>query len=72
MYRPMPSGPALQADVLLENFRPGVMEGWGLGPSDLPPTLVYARISGYGQTGPRAQEPGYASACEAFGGFRSR
>lgn len=57
-------------DVLVENFRPGVMEGWGLGPSDLKPDLVYTRISGYGQTGPRAPEPGYASVCEAYGGFR--
>ncbi|KAG1680424.1 hypothetical protein FOA52_015515 [Chlamydomonas sp. UWO 241] len=47
------------------------MEGWGLGPKDLNPDLVYARISGYGQTGPRAREPGYASVCEAFGGFRA-
>jgi hypothetical protein len=42
-----------RADVLIENFRPGVMEGWGLGPRDLKPDLVYARISGYGQTGAR-------------------
>jgi hypothetical protein len=37
------------ADVVLENFRPGVMEGWGLGPEDLRPGLVFTRISGYGQ-----------------------
>ena len=43
---------AQKSDVLIENFRPGVMEGWKLGPGDLPPSLVYARISGYGQTGP--------------------
>ncbi|GLC40766.1 hypothetical protein PLESTB_000024800 [Pleodorina starrii] len=59
-----------RVDVLVENFRPGVMEGWGLGPADLKPDLVYARISGYGQTGPRAPDPGYASVCEAYGGFR--
>ncbi|GAX84004.1 hypothetical protein CEUSTIGMA_g11429.t1 [Chlamydomonas eustigma] len=59
-----------KVDVLLENFRPGVMEGWGLGPADLNPNLIYARISGYGQTGPKAKEPGYASVSEAFGGFR--
>lgn len=59
-----------QADVLVENFRPGVMEKWGLGPAHLSPDLVYVRISGYGQSGPKAQEPGYASVCEAFGGFR--
>jgi hypothetical protein len=38
-----------QVDVVVENFRPGVMEGWGLGPSDLSPSLIYTRISGYGQ-----------------------
>lgn len=59
-----------KCDVLLENFRPGVMEKWGLGPADLGKHLVYTRISGYGQTGPKATLPGYASVCEAFGGFR--
>lgn len=62
-----------RSDVLIENFRPGTMEKWGLGPDSLKqtnPGLVYARISGYGQTGPYAQRPGYASACEGFGGFR--
>ena len=62
-----------RSDVLIENFRPGTMEKWGLGPESLKqtnPDLVYARISGYGQTGPYAQRPGYASACEGFGGFR--
>lgn len=59
-----------KADCLVENFRPGVMEKWGLGPKDLKPDLVYTRISGYGQTGPKAQLPGYASVCEAYGGFR--
>jgi crotonobetainyl-CoA:carnitine CoA-transferase CaiB-like acyl-CoA transferase len=49
----------------------GVMEKWGLGPRDLRPQLVHTRISGYGQTGPKAQLPGYASVCEASGGFRS-
>lgn len=61
------------ADVLVENFRPGTMEKWGLGPADLQarnPGLVYARISGYGQTGPYASKPGFASVCEGFGGFR--
>ncbi|PSC70037.1 carnitine dehydratase [Micractinium conductrix] len=61
---------AARSDVLVENFRPGVMEKWELGPKDLKPDLVYTRISGYGQTGPRAHLPGYASVCEAFGGFR--
>lgn len=61
------------ADVIVENFRPGVMEGWGLGPEDLKagnPALVYARISGYGQTGPYANKPGFASVCEGISGFR--
>ena len=61
---------AARSDVLLENFRPGVMESWGLGPADLPPSLVYTRISGYGQTGPKAALPGYASVCEGAAGFR--
>ncbi|RKZ37085.1 MAG: CoA transferase, partial [Gammaproteobacteria bacterium] len=64
---------AESADVLIENFRPGTMERWGLGPDDLKasnPELIYTRISGYGQTGPYAARPGFASACEGFGGFR--
>ncbi len=61
------------ADVVVENFRPGLMEGWALGPEDFKasnPGLIYARISGYGQTGPYANKPGYASVTEGFGGFR--
>jgi len=61
------------ADVLVENFRPGAMEEWGLGPEVVKarnPRLVYTRISGYGQTGPYASKPGYASVTEGFGGFR--
>ncbi len=64
---------AAKADVLLENFRPGTMEKWGLGPADIRPDnpgIVYARISGYGQDGPLANKPGFASVCEGFGGFR--
>ena len=64
---------AAQCDVLVENFRPGVMEGWKLGPDDLKaanPDLVYTRISGYGQTGPYAEKPGFASVCEGISGFR--
>ena len=64
---------ALRSDVLVENFRPGTMERWGLGPDDLraeAPNLVYTRVSGYGQTGPRATKPGFASVCEGFGGLR--
>lgn len=62
-----------KCDVLIENFRPGVMEKWGLGPSDLwadNPGLVYARISGYGQDGPNSSKPGFASVCEGYGGLR--
>ncbi len=64
---------ARKCDVLVENFRPGVMEKWGLGPADLwadNPGLIYARISGYGQDGPYASKPGFASVCEGFGGLR--
>jgi crotonobetainyl-CoA:carnitine CoA-transferase CaiB-like acyl-CoA transferase len=60
-------------DVVIENFKPGRMEKWGLGPEELKannPGLVYTRISGYGQTGPYAPKPGYASVCEGVGGFR--
>ncbi|KAK9861238.1 hypothetical protein WJX84_004941, partial [Apatococcus fuscideae] len=61
---------AEKADVLLENFRPGVMEKWNLGPKDLSPGLIFTRISGYGQTGPKASLAGYASVCEGYGGLR--
>ncbi|MFO0550583.1 MAG: CoA transferase [Polyangiaceae bacterium] len=64
---------ALRADVLLENFRPGTMEAWGLGPDELArerPSLVYARVSGFGQTGPERDRPGFASVCEAVAGLR--
>ena len=64
---------ATRCEVLIENFRPGTLEQWGLAPATLweeNPGLVIARISGYGQTGPYAQRPGYASVCEGFGGFR--
>ena len=62
-----------KADVVIENFRPGTMEKWGLGPETFEtsnPGLVYTRISGYGQSGPYAPRPGYASVCEGIGGFR--
>ncbi|MFT7287382.1 MAG: crotonobetainyl-CoA:carnitine CoA-transferase CaiB-like acyl-CoA transferase [Halieaceae bacterium] len=62
-----------KADVVVENFRPGVLEEWGLGPDDMKsenPALVYARISGYGQTGPYSDKPGYASVTEGVSGFR--
>ena len=61
------------ADIVIENFRPGVVENWGIGPDEFNqsnPKLVYARISGYGQTGPYASKPGFASVCEGISGFR--
>ncbi|MGV9677739.1 CaiB/BaiF CoA transferase family protein [Nocardia sp. NPDC003482] len=60
-------------DVLLENFRPGMLEKWGLGPDVLDaanPDLVVTRISAYGQTGPLAGRPGFAAVAEAVGGLR--
>ncbi len=62
-----------RSDVLVENFRPGTLEKWGLGPEQLwevNPRLVIARISGYGQTGPYAPRAGFASVAEAMGGIR--
>ena len=64
---------ALDADVLIENFRPGAMEGWGLGPETLlalNPRLIMLRISGYGQTGPYRDRPGFGVVAEAMGGLR--
>ena len=62
-----------RSDVVIENFRPGRMEEWGLGPDDiakLNPRTILARVSGYGQTGPYAPKPGYASVAEGYGGLR--
>ena len=64
---------AESADVLIENFRPGTMEKWGLGWDDLHklnPKLVMLRVSGYGQTGPKSQLPGFAAIGEAAAGLR--
>ena len=64
---------ALDADVLVENFRPGAMEGFGLAPDDLMaanPRLIVLRISGYGQTGPYRDKPGFGVVAEAMGGLR--
>ncbi|GAA3249940.1 CoA transferase [Pseudonocardia petroleophila] len=61
------------ADVVLESFRPGTLERWGIGPDVLSarnPRIVLARVSGYGQTGPHSRRPGYASVAEAVGGMR--
>ncbi len=63
-----------ECDVLLENFRPGTLEKWGLGPevlSEANPDLVITRISAFGQTGPLSQRPGFAAVAEAFSGFRN-
>lgn len=63
----------LEADVLIENFRPGTLEGWGLDPEkllELNPKLIVLRISGYGQTGPYRDKPGFGVVAEAMGGLR--
>ncbi|MBS0610734.1 MAG: CoA transferase, partial [Proteobacteria bacterium] len=62
-----------EADVLVENFRPGTLEGWGMAPEELHalnPGLVILRISGYGQTGPYRDLPGFGVIGEAMGGLR--
>ncbi len=62
-----------EADVLIENFRPGAMESWGLAPDallELNPSLIMLRISGYGQTGPYKDKPGFGVVAEAMGGLR--
>jgi formyl-CoA transferase len=64
---------AAQADVLIENFKPGTLEGWGLGWEQLHalnPKLIMLRISGYGQTGPYKDRPGFGVIGEAMGGIR--
>jgi crotonobetainyl-CoA:carnitine CoA-transferase CaiB-like acyl-CoA transferase len=61
------------ADVLVENFKPGTLEKWGMSPDELHeinPGLVIARVSGYGQSGPYSERPGFASIGEAMGGLR--
>ena len=62
-----------QADMVLENFRPGTMERWGLSYEELSkdnPGLIMIRVSGYGQTGPKSKQAGYAAIGEAMGGMR--
>ncbi|MBF6617159.1 MAG: CoA transferase [Candidimonas sp.] len=75
----LPEGRALakrlceKADIVIENFRPGTLERWGLGYDELSavnPGLILVRISGYGQDGPYSQRPGYGVVCEAFSGIR--
>lgn len=62
-----------KADILIENFKPGTMEKWGLGPDRLHaenPGLIIARMSGYGQTGPYSNRAGFGGIGEAMGGWR--
>jgi crotonobetainyl-CoA:carnitine CoA-transferase CaiB-like acyl-CoA transferase len=75
-----PAGQALArrliagADILIENFRPGTLESWGLGPDRLRsenPRLIVVRMSGYGQTGPYADQAGFGGIGEAMGGWRA-
>lgn len=64
---------AAESDVLVENFRPGTLERWGLEPErlkEINPELIVARVSGFGQTGPYASRAGFASVGEAMGGIR--
>lgn len=64
---------AAEADIVIENFRPGTLEKWGLGWEQLSainPDLIMVRISGYGQTGPASQRPGFAAIAECMGGLR--
>jgi crotonobetainyl-CoA:carnitine CoA-transferase CaiB-like acyl-CoA transferase len=63
---------AERADVLIENFRPGTLERWGIGPDELHaanPRLVIARVTAFGQVGPVAKQPGFGSIAEAMSGF---
>ena len=63
-----------ECDILLENFRPGTLEKWGLGPevlNEANPELVITRISAFGQTGPLSERPGFAAVAEAYSGFRN-
>lgn len=63
-----------KSDILLENFRPGTLEKWGLGPdvlNEANPDLIITRISAFGQTGPLSERPGFAAVAEAYGGFRN-
>lgn len=64
---------ARHCDILLENFRPGTLEKWGIGPdvlNEANPELIITRVSAFGQTGPMSPRPGFAAVAEALGGFR--
>lgn len=65
---------AAESDIVLENFRPGTLEKWGLSPEKLSeknPDLIITRISAFGQTGPMSARPGFAAVAESYGGFRN-
>ncbi|SNS43708.1 CaiB/BaiF CoA transferase family protein [Rhodococcoides kyotonense] len=65
---------AAKCDIVLENFRPGTLEKWGLSPETLSeknPDLIITRISAFGQTGPMSERPGFAAVAESYGGFRN-
>ena len=65
-------GMVAKSDIVVENFRPGTLEKWGIGYEDLRkvnPGLVMLRVSGYGQTGPKSKEPGFARVAHAFSGL---
>ncbi|RRQ28113.1 CoA transferase [Rhodococcus sp. Eu-32] len=65
---------AAKCDIVLENFRPGTLEKWGLSPeilSEKNPDLIITRISAFGQTGPMSERPGFAAVAESYGGFRN-
>src|SRR5690349_15050531 len=64
---------ARKVDIVIENFKPGVMERWGMGYQDLKalnPAIIMIRISGWGQTGPYSSRPGFANVAEGAGGLR--
>lgn len=64
---------ALEADIIIENYRPGVLEKWGVGYEDLKkvnPATIMVRLSGYGQSGPMKDLPGFGAICESMGGMR--
>jgi succinyl-CoA--D-citramalate CoA-transferase len=63
-----------ESDIVIENFRPGTLERWGLSPDELRerfPRIVWVRVSGWGQTGPNKEQGGYATIAEAFSGLAS-
>ncbi|SRR5579884_2836285 len=71
--RALVRGLARRSDILVENFRPGTLEKWGLGPDDLAavnPGLIFVRVSGFGQSGPYSEKAGFGSVAEAMGGIR--